>query len=617
MTVDSNSDWQRTTESLISRDEYAFPEQTALLAVGRPPLNYARLGAFCRGMREELRAHGFGPEARIAVALSGGAEMAAAFLAVASCAVYLPLSSASPEAEAVRRLTQVGVQAVMIEPGVAVGIRAAASSLGVPVIDVTLDPSACAGMFNYNVPVVGPPLPSLPAEPEAVALLLSTSGTTGESRLVLLTHGNICSSACHVAQALDLRPDDRSLNIMPLTHIAALGNVVLASVVAGAGVVCTDSFRPAQFLDLMEEFSPTWYTASPAMHRAILDVAAGAREVIASHPLRFIRTSAAACPVTLADELERCFGVPVANHYGLTETGPLVAANPLPPGKPKRGSVGPAAGCEVAIMNAGGTLLEQGSVGQVVVRGPNVMRERKGAGDAGNSSAFVDGWFCTGDLGYVDADGYLFLTGRLKELINRGGDKIAPSEVEDALLTHRAVRQAAAFGIPDPILGEEVAAAVVLADGSHTTASELRLFAAQLLSAPKVPRRILVLETLPTSPVGKVLRRRLVEIAAEREGTTDTGIDAVGLQDDRMGRLQEVLLRILRTVLDVETAGLDDDFLDLGGDSLGATRFIAQVRVTLGCSLGYVELFDHATVRSLAGLLIDRVSVAPGPSATS
>jgi acyl carrier protein len=245
------------------------------------------------------------------------------------------------------------------------------------------------------------------------------------------------------------------------------------------------------------------------------------------------------------------------------------------------------------------------------------MRERKGAGDVGNSSAFVDGWFCTGDLGYVDADGYLFLTGRLKELINRGGDKIAPSEVEDALLTHRAVRQAAAFGIPDPILGEEVAAAVVLADGSHTTASELRLFAAQLLSAPKVPRRILVLETLPTSPVGKVLRRRLMEIAAEREGTTDTAVDAVGLQDGQMGRLQEVLLRILRTVLDVETAGLDDDFLDLGGDSLGATRFIAQVRVALGCSLGYVELFDHATVRSLAGLLIDRVSVAPGPSATS
>lgn len=615
--MDSNSDWQRTTAGLVSHAERTFPERTVLLAVGRPPLNYGRLGAFCLSMREALRAHGFGLGSRIAVALSGGGEMAAAFLAVTSCAVYVPFSPASPEAEAVRHLTQARVEAVMIEQGAAADVRAAASSLGLPVIDVTLDPSTPAGVFNCDVPVVGPPLPSQPPDPEATALLLSTSGTTGASKLVDLTHGNICSSACQIALALRLQPDDCSLNIMPLTHIAALGNVVLASVVAGAGVICTDSFRPAQFFDLMEKFAPTWYTASPAMHRAILDVAPGARDIISTHPLRFIRTSAAVCPVTLADELERCFGVPVANHYCLTETGPLVAANPLPPGKPKRGSVGLPAGCEVAIMDAGGTLLERSSVGQVVVRGPNVMPQHESPSDAGNSSAFVDGWFCTGDLGYMDADGYLFLTGRLKELINRGGEKISPSEVEEALLTHRSVRQAAAFGIPDLILGEEVAAAVVLADGSHTTASELRLFAAQLLSAPKVPRRILVLMELPTSPFGKVLRPRLAEIAAELETSADIGVDAAGPQDDRMGRLQDLLLGILRNVLCVAKVGLDDNFLDLGGDSLGATRIIAQVRVTLDCSLGYVELFDHATVRSLAGLLIDRVSVLPGPPATS
>lgn len=615
--MDSNSDWQQTTAGLIGYAECRFPERTVLLAVGRSSLSYAQLGAFCRRMREELRAHGFGPESRIAVALSTGAEMAAAFLAVASCAIYAPLSPASPEAEAVGRLTQTGAQAVMIEQGTAAGIRAAASSLGLSVIDVTLDSSVPAGVFTCEVPVIGPPMPPQPPDREATALLLSTSGTTGESKLVCLTHGNICSSARHIVLALDLQPDDRSLNIMPLTHIAALGNVVLASVVAGAGVVCTDSFRPAQFFDLIEEYSPTWYTASPAMHRAILDVAPGARDIISSHPLRFIRTSSAACPVTLADELERCFGVPVANHYGLTETGPLVAANPLPPGKPKRGSVGPAVGCEVAIMDTGGILLERGSVGQVVVRGPNVMRQREDPGDAGNSSAFVDGWFCTGDQGYMDADGYLFLTGRLKELINRGGEKIAPSEVEEALLTHCSVRQAAAFGIPDSILGEEVAAAVVLEHGSHTTASELRSFATQLLSASRVPRRILILQELPTSPFGKVLRRRLAEMTAEVDRSADESVDAVGLEDDRIGRLQEVLLGILRNVLEVETAGLDDDFLDLGGDSLGATRFIAQVRVALGCSLGYVELFDHATVRSLAGLLIDRVSVPLDPPATS
>jgi aryl carrier-like protein len=217
----------------------------------------------------------------------------------------------------------------------------------------------------------------------------------------------------------------------------------------------------------------------------------------------------------------------------------------------------------------------------------------------------------------VDADGYLFLTGRLKELVNRGGEKIPPAEVEEALLTHRSVRQAAAFGIPDPILGEEVCAAVVLADGSHTTASELRSFVAQLLSAPKVPRHILVLKELPTSPFGKVLRRRLAEMAADLEGSAGAGVDAVGLQDDRIEHLEEFLLRIWRDVLGVANVGLDDDFLEMGGDSLGATRFIARVRGALGCSLGYAELFDHGTVRRLAGLLRERVSVPPEPPATS
>jgi acyl-CoA synthetase (AMP-forming)/AMP-acid ligase II/acyl carrier protein len=615
--MESSSDWQRTTEGLISHAESTFPECAAVLAVGRRPLSYAQLGAFCKGMKEELRAHGFGPEARIAVALSGGAEMATAFLAVASCAVYAPMSPASPEAEAVRHLKQSSMEAVMIEEGASGGMRAAASSLRLPVIEVTLDSSAPAGVFACNWPEVGLPQPLQPPDAEAIALLLSTSGTTGASKLVCLTHGNICSSARQVVQALRLQPDDRSLNIMPLTHIAAIGNVVLSSVAAGASVVCADSFRPAQFFDLVEEFSPTWYTASPAMHRAILDVAPGALEVIATHPLRFIRTSAAACPLTLSDELERWFGVPVVDHYGLTETGPLVAANPLPPGVRKRGSVGLPAGCEVAIMNPDGTLSEPGKTGQVVVRGPNVMPQYQDPNDDGSSSPFVNGWFCTGDLGHLDADGYLFLTGRLKELINRGGEKVSPGEVEDALLTHRSVRQAAAFGIPDSILGEDVCAAVVLVEGSHTTASELRSFAAQLLSASKVPQRIVVLKELPMSAFGKVLRRRLAEMAADVEGSAGAGVDPVGPEVGHVEHVQALLQGIWRDVLGVTRVSLDDDFLDMGGDSLGATRFIARVRAALGCSLSYRELFDHGTVRRLAWLLVERVSVPRDPPAVS
>lgn len=614
--MDSDEQWHWTTDGLIGHAERAFPEHIALLAPGRPPLSYAQLGALCRSLGEEMRAHGFTPKARIAVALSGGAEMTAAFLATSSCAACMPLSPACPEAEAAQFLTRACADGLMIERGTDSGLRAAASNLGLPVMEVTVDLSDSAGMFACDMPVIGPSLPPQPPDREATALLLSTSGTTGASKLVPLTHGNICSSAMQMAGALRLQPDDRCLNIMPLTHIAGLGNVILASVAAAATVVCTDSFQPGQFFDLMERFAPTWYTASPAMHRAILDAALDARRVISARPLRFIRTSAAPCPAALADELEQCFGVPVVDHYGLTETGPFVSGNPLPPGVRKRGSVGVPAGCEVAIMDADGTHLAHGAIGQVVVRGPNVMRQHEGSDNAGGSSVFVDGWFCTGDMGYLDADGYLFLTGRLKELINRGGEKIPPGEVEDALLTHDSVCQAAAFGIPDPILGEEVCAAVVLTEGSKTTVSELRSFAAQLLSAPKVPRRILVLKELPTSAVGKVVRRRLVEMVASLDGPTSTSVNVGGLQDDRMKNLQELLLGIWRDVLEVAHVGLDDDFLEMGGDSLGATRFIARVRTALGCSLGYRELFDHSTVRRVAELLMERVSVPSDPPAT-
>jgi acyl-CoA synthetase (AMP-forming)/AMP-acid ligase II len=440
-----------------------------------------------------------------------------------------------------------------------------------------------------------------------------TSGSTGASTLVELTNGNICCSARQMALALCLQPDDRCLNIMPLTHIAGLSNVVLSSVVAGASIVCTDSFQAARFFDLMDEHAPTWYTATPAMHRAILDVARSRRDVISAHPFRFVRTSAAPCPMTLIDELEQCFGVPVVNHYGLTETGPLVSANPLPPGKRKRGSVGLPAGCEVAIMGAGGTLQEHTTVGQVVVRGPNVMQQRD---EPGRSGAFVDGWFCTGDEGYLDAEGYLFLTGRLGERINRGGENISPAEIEDALLTHSSVRQAAAFGVPDVVLGQDVAAAVVLADGEHTTASELRSFAAQLLSASKVPTQLLILKDLPMTSSGKVLRRELVEMAKHLHSTATADVGSDVAMDDRMMRLRELLLSIWRDVLGIAEVGPDDDFLMLGGDSTDVTRFITRVREMSGCSVGYAEVFEHRTVSRLAELLKERVTLPSAGSAT-
>jgi oxalate---CoA ligase len=250
---------------------------------------------------------------------------------------------------------------------------------------------------------------------------------------------------------------------------------------------------------------PTWYTAVPTMHQAILARAERNREIVARSRLRFIRSSSASLPPQVMAELERVFRAPVIESYGMTEASHQMASNPLPPRPRKPGSVGLAAGPEVAVMDDAGSLLPRGAVGEVVIRGPNVTRGYEANPEA-NAKAFTNGWFRTGDQGVLDDDGYLRLTGRLKELINRGGEKISPLEVDDVLMDHPAVQQVVTFAMPHEKLGEEVAAAVVLREGKIATERELRDFAATRLADFKVPRRVVLLPEIPKGATGKLQR---------------------------------------------------------------------------------------------------------------
>jgi acyl-CoA synthetase (AMP-forming)/AMP-acid ligase II len=297
---------------------------------------------------------------------------------------------------------------------------------------------------------------------------------------------------------------------MPLFHIHGLIAAVLASLAAGGSVCCTPGFNAFRFFSILDAEKPSWLTAVPTMYQSLLGLAERNKEIIARGRLKLIRSSSASLPPQVMVELEKMFGVPVIESYGMTEAAHQMASNPMPPRARFAGSVGVAAGPEIAVMSPEGELVATGELGEVVIRGPNVTSGYEANPDA-NAAAFAHGWFHTGDQGYIDADGYLRLTGRLKEIINRGGEKISPLEVDTALMDHPAVAQVVTFAAPNEMFGEEVAAAVVLREGHTLSEDDLRQFAATKLAAFKVPTRILFVAEIPKGDTGKLQRIGLAQ----------------------------------------------------------------------------------------------------------
>jgi oxalate---CoA ligase len=382
----------------------------------------------------------------------------------------------------------------------------------VPIIQLVEDSAAGAGTFRLEAEgtLTGTPQQAGPATSDDIALVLHTSGTTSRPKIVPLSHSNVCASARHIVETLSLGPDDVCLNIMPLFHIHGLIAAVLSSLAGGGSVVCTPGFNALKFFGWLEEAHPTWYTAVPTMHQAILSRADRHRDVISRARLRFIRSSSASLPPQVMAALEETFRAPVIESYGMTEASHQMTSNPLPPRPRKPGSVGVAAGPEVAIMSEDGRILSAGELGEVVIRGPNVTRGYEANPEA-NAKAFTDGWFRTGDQGVINEEGYLRITGRLKELINRGGEKVSPLEVDDVLMDHPAVQQVVTFALPHPMLGEEVASAVVLRENAHLTEYELRDYARARLAEFKVPRKVVFVEEIPKGATGKLQRIGLAE----------------------------------------------------------------------------------------------------------
>jgi acyl-CoA synthetase (AMP-forming)/AMP-acid ligase II len=479
--------------------------ERAIGAPGRPWLSGAGLRGLVESVRAGLNAAGIGAGDRIGIVLPNGPEMATAFLAVASTCTAAPLNPAYKADEFEFYLSDLKPRAVIVLEGDPSPVREIAARLGIPLVELTPAEGA-AGLFTLDLATLPASSASATASTsDSPALVLHTSGTTARPKIVPLTNANLAASARHIATALALTPADTCLNVMPLFHIHGLIAAVTSSLSAGAAVSCTPGFNAFKFQEWLADVRPTWYTAVPTMHQAILMRARSHAEQMRAAKLRFVRSSSASLPPQVMEELESVFGAPVVEAYGMTEATHQMTSNPLPPRARKPGAVGLAAGPEIAVMDDDGIVLPQGSIGEVVIRGPNVTPGYDNNPDA-NARAFTAGWFRTGDQGRVDDEGYLFLTGRLKEQINRGGEKISPLEVDVVLLDHPAVAQAVTFGIPHDKLGEEVGVVIVLRDKAACTEQELRDFASQKLAAFKVPRRVLFMDDIPKGATGKVQR---------------------------------------------------------------------------------------------------------------
>jgi oxalate---CoA ligase len=497
-------------KTLIDIVNQAPANAPAIGAPGRGWMSYGALGGLIVTARAAMNGAGAGRGDAVAIVLPNGPEMAAAFVAVAASATAAPLNPDYKADEFRFYLEDLGAKAIVLEAGAQTPARAVATELGITILDLHADASGPAGAFRLTSTNTTAAAHPGPAEPADVGLVLHTSGTTSRPKIVPLSHVNLAASARNIGATLGLTSSDLCLNIMPLFHIHGLIAAVSATLGAGASVSCTPGFNALKFFGWLDEVAPSWYTAVPTMHQAILARAPRNEASIKASKLRIIRSSSASLPPAVMLELEKTFGCPVIESYGMTEAAHQMASNPLPPRPRKPGSVGIAAGPEVRIMDDAGAFQPTGTIGEVVIRGENVTAGYLNNPDA-NAKAFSDGWFRTGDQGMLDDEGYLTITGRLKEIINRGGEKVAPLEVDNVLNDHPAVRQVLTFAMPHDKLGEEVAAAVVLAEGTTATEAEIRAFASERLAGFKVPRKIVFVAEIPKGATGKLQRIGLAE----------------------------------------------------------------------------------------------------------
>jgi acyl-CoA synthetase (AMP-forming)/AMP-acid ligase II len=431
-------------------------------------------------------------------------------------------------------------------------------------------------------------LPGL-SDPSAPGLILHTSGTTARPKMVQLSQENLATSCTSIAQSLALSPADISLCAMPLFHIHGLMASLGAALISGGAVVLAGKFQPEAFVDSLQRYRVTWFSAVPTIHLVLIQHLEKRTEPLV-HDLRFIRSSSAALPASVIARMERYFDAPVIEAYGMTEASHQIASNPLPPGLRKPGTVGQARGTRIAILDDAGLAVAAGMVGNVVIEGGGVTAGYLENPQA-NAEAFQEGGFWTGDLGHLDREGYLTLTGRRKEIVNRGGQKISPREVDEALLEIEGVTDAVAFAQPHASLGEDLVAAVCLAAGCTLTPDAIRAQLFSQLIDYKIPSQIVVVERIPVGATGKRQRLQMWQALGGRFASSFKAPETA---------VEIILCEFTAEVLDLGRIGLEDNFFNCGGNSILGVKLSVTLGELLGCYIPPTMIFRHPTLGGLA-----------------
>lgn len=477
-------------------------------------VSYDSLREQVSAMADALAAAGIGRGDRVAMALPNGLPAIVSFLAASIAGTAAPLNPAYRPDEFAFYMEDTNAKALIVPPDGGEEARLAAGE------KIAILPVETAADGSVKLTSSGKTASASAPSGEDIALVLHTSGSTGRPKRVPLKHRNLAASVQNIARTYQLRPEDVSLTVMPLFHVHGLMASTLSTLLTGGTVVVPPRFNPLSFWRTARDYSATWYSAVPTMHHLLLArVGKGGERPAGSESLRFIRSCSAPLPVEMAQRMEAIFGAPVLEAYGMTEASHQMSSNPLPPAGRKFGTVGAGTGVRIGILDPEGKELEPGRQGEVCIQGPNVIEGYENNPEA-NRVSFTNGWFHTGDEGILDSEGYLRLVGRIKELINRGGEKIGPPEIDEVLLSHPMVNEAVCFGVAHATLGEEVEAAVVLRElsGEQATEAALQAFCRERLAEFKVPKKIHLVTEIPRTATGKVQRRAVAAALAGSRG---------------------------------------------------------------------------------------------------
>jgi oxalate---CoA ligase len=591
------------------------PHRPAVYSPASKPLAYAGLQNLVRQTATHLEQSGVSTTDRVGVLLPQGAENAMVCLSLMSAAICVPLNPGYTRSELDERFEQLGINALITDKHTCPDGLAIAAQRDIPVYILEANEGGLAGEFSLQPTQMqatrsGGQLDAVPTTADSIALILQTSGSTGRPKTVALSHRNLLASTRNVAASLNLDSADRCLNMLPLYHIGALLDLMLAPLSVGGSVFFGRDMHAQSFFAYLHAYSPTWYQAVPTMLYDIVLKCRREQRAIGNTSLRFCRSVSSPLPEAVRTDFQRYFNIPVVQIYGMTETAGVITGG-LYQQDADCNSVGKSSGPDVAILDEAGNLARAGQRGEVIVRGENVFAGYEGS----DNREFVNGWFRTGDEGFLDDEGFLYLVGRIKDIINRGGEKISPLEIDQLLITHPAIRDAACFSSPHLSLGEDVAAAIVLEQGQVLTEPGIRQFLSGKLASFKIPHHIFFVESLPRTVAGKLQRHLLTLQFFPPQSEGESAKGAAGEIALPETPREKMIAAIWQEILDIPQIGLHDNFFDLGGDSLSVTEFVAELELRLKRSVTAGMFFDHPTIAEFDQFLSEQLGEGDVPAA--